>query len=253
MRPNRWVGVAVMVAGCQVGAPVPDDGGQSGTAVPPHCVEDARIAVDDLSVAPDGMSFPASEALAAVEGTWEGQGELQGDGGGLATVDATVAWDGGEVDAVFQHLDGDLDQGQGALGAPASPEMCDPVYEIGFDLDVVAGEILSAAGSARVQVGSALAVDLPVQVDQSEVGGTLQPPDWDHPEYWDRTVVSADFQHWTEGTTALNLDWFAINDDPAGGTGTATTGNGGTVGTGWVEPSGQNSPILYLQGLIRVQ
>ena len=253
MSSTSWAMVAVVLAGCQVGALDPDDGGQSGTAIPPHCVEDSRIAVVDPTVPADGMDFAAADALDAVEGTWEAQGVLQGDGGGPGTVDATVTWDGGEIDAVFSHLVGNLDDGvgMGALGAPMpTGDLCDPVYELGLQLDVVADPYLEASGAGRVLVGSTLALDLPVQIAEEDVAGTLTPPAWDHPEFWDRTVVQADFQY-TADYTALNLDWFAINDDPDQSGGTVTTTGGGQAGTGSVEPAGTNSPIAYLQGLVR--
>ncbi|MEQ1568798.1 MAG: hypothetical protein ABMA64_24385 [Myxococcota bacterium] len=220
-------------AGCVHDARPVDDGGQSGTAHPPFCVEDSVVQVVDPAVPADGFGFAAAEVLDSVAGTWHGVGVLE-DGTELVA-DVVVAWDGQPIDAITSHLD----PGDGLGEGPVFD--CAPTYDIGFTLDLGASPLLEAAGGARVSVTELSGVELPVQVDVSEVGGALEPPEWDHPEYWDRTALSMVLSQRED--TALDLQWWAINDDPE------QTGTGGTV---TVEPAGMNEPIVYLAALERV-
>jgi hypothetical protein len=201
--------------------------------------------VTDLATPADGFDFAVADVLAEVEGTWEGSADLQG--GGPAVVDLGVAWDGGLVEAVLSHLEDDGQDGTFGVGAPAGD--CSPVYELGLALDLAASPYLDAGGGARV-AADGHRLDVAVQVDAGDVGGTLEPPAWDHPEFWDRTALSMVFAA-SDGAATLGLDWWAINDDPLQTTGTATTPGGGTVHTGVVEPSGQNSPIAWIGDLVR--
>lgn len=248
---TRWAMLLVLVA-CQYTPPpeVPDEGGQSGTAMPPHCVEDSRVTVTDPTVPAEGFDFSASDVIAPVEGIWRGEGVLEG--GSLVTVETTVAWEGGLIEAVLTHYE----EGSGeieALGAPdTAMSDCPPVYELGFALDVAAPPWLTVSGTARLAASVDLGMSIPIEVDESDVTGDLEPPEWDNPQYWDRTSLSAVFQQYG-GASSLDLQWWAINDDPAQSTGDpTTTPNGGQVSTSYAEPSGTASPIAFLQDLTRL-
>jgi hypothetical protein len=158
-------------------------------------------------------------------------------------VAATVAWDGGVVEAVLSHSEESTTL---AMGAPFGN--CGPRYELGFALDVVASPYLDFAGAGQTSMLEDGGSTFAVQIGEGETGGTLVPPVWDSPQYWDRTVLSAEFQFSAyDGAAGLNLMWMAINDDPASGGGnTTTTPGGGQVATGYVEPSGTNSQIAYV-------
>lgn len=251
------LGCALALAGaCQVeppGAVPPDKGGQSGTAQPDGCVEDSRTTVLDPTVAADGFDFTAAEAIAPLEGVWSADATLAGDGGGDAAVTASVAWDGGVIEAVLSHLE-ERDDGAMGVGAPtgAPGETCPPAYSVGFTLDVGAAPILAVGGAAEVALRNDGYAEVPIEVDVSEVQGDLQPPVWDNPELWDRTALSAVFQRAPgEETASLSLTWWAINDDPVQSSNTTVTANGGTVMTGVVEPSGTSAPIAYITGMTR--
>lgn len=251
MRTMMRIALLSAGVGCQHEPDPPKetvDGGQSGTAVPPMCVEDSRVVVLDPTVPADGFSMTASEVIARVEGIWRGEGEIEGS---PATVDTTVAWDGGQIEAILAHYDEGVPGEE--MGAPTAVFDCPPTYEIGFLLAVDALPFLAVEGTSRISVAEGLGLSIPIEVDESAVEGDLQPPVWENPQYWDRTSLSALFQQYeSEGalSSSLDLQWWAINDDPVQSMNQVTTANGGQISTGTIEPEGMTSPILHLENLV---
>lgn len=238
---RAWFSAVVAMSGCVVtGSGTEDPGGQTGTAHPPGCVEDSRVAVEDLAVAPAGFTVALADLLAPIEGDWVGSTDLEG--GGPADFAVAVAWDGGLVEAVLSHVE----EGTGMeMGAPFGN--CGPRYDLGLTLDVVATPYLDFGGAGHTSMFEDGALSLAVDIAEGETGGTLLPPEWENPQYWDRTLLSAEFQRGFDASTGMNLMWMAVNDDPASGGGnTTTTTGGGQVGTGWVEPSGMVAMIGYV-------
>lgn len=239
----------VLVAGCGIGTPpvIEHQGGQSGVANhPPFCQEDSRVVVVDPTVPADGFDFAAQDVIDALVGTWEGSGDLKG--GGPATVDLAVA-QVGPIEAVLSHLEDEgSSEGGGALGAPSAS--CAPFYDLGVTLSLSADPYLFADGGAILTAGGPDSLFVYVEVDRGDVTGTLQPPDFTSPEFWDRESLAIGFN--VDPTSAwLDLTWWAINDDATDGTAQPTTGTG-TVSTGTVEPSGATAPIGTIQDLHRL-
>jgi hypothetical protein len=195
-------------------------------------VEDSRTEVTDRSVAAEGFDFAVQDVFDAVVGTWVGELDEVG-----LTVD--VDWDGAAIEAVLSHYEEPIVTGTGDPLPGGLPVMdCGPVYEVGFTLGVDGDPWLGAEGGARILVRSPTSLGIQIEVDESEVAGTIEPPEWDNPQFWDRTSLSAVFER-READVSLQLLWWAINDDPASSVGPGT----GNVGTGTVEPSGITSPI----------
>lgn len=214
-------------------------GGQSGTAHPEMCVEESREAVSDPSVAATGFDFAANEVLAAMEGDWEGTADLDGDATD-DTIQVTVAWDEGPIDAVLWHLEPSDSGTTLALGVP-SPA-CRPTYEIGFRLDVASAPWLDVGGDLTLEAAQASGQYLQLEVDAGNLGGKLAPPAWGQPDLWDRTSLSAVFQE-LEGAARLDLVWWAINDDPKSSASPDGTQSTATASSGTVQPSGKTEPL----------
>lgn len=234
---NRAVWLTMMTAGCLFDPH--GDGGQSGTETPDMCVEDSRDDVTDLGTPAGGLDFSAQDALDVMIGTWQGSGDLADTS---TPVTATLARTSAPVQIVTTHLEEGTTQCEACEGGPAM--VCGNFYEIPVRLDVTAGTALSVGGDALVQARAAGQFDARFELDASEVGGTVTPPAWENPEFWDRTVLSTGFSAWGDGTNQLDATWWAINDDPVQDVDTAD-------GTVTVEPSGQSAPLLLAHDLAR--
>lgn len=238
----RFIIASSLAWGCQVGDPDPDDGGQSGTAIPDGCYEDHRTTVTDPSLPPEGFDQSADEAIAELAGTWTGSGEVDGT---AATVTFDVAHDGGPIEAVYFEYH-QASGGSEAMGAPSSttPLDCPPSYAFGVVTSLDLSPWVSGEGAGQTHQDMVGNTWFTAETPLDEVAGTLT-PSFDTGD-WDRTELAATFTH-AEDDVRLEVSWWGINDLEENPPPAAT----GTVSTTTVEPSGVTEPIASFSGLTR--
>lgn len=228
--------------GCQVDEVDPDDGGQSGTAIPDGCYEVGRETVSDPTVPSEGFDRSADDAIAELAGTWTASGTVSGE---AATVTFDVAHDGGPIEAVtFEYREGR--PGSESMGAPSGTPMdCPPSYAFGVVTSLDLAPWVSGEGAGETHQDMGGNTWFTAETPLEDVTGTLA-PGFDTAD-WDRTELAASFT-FAEDDVRLDLSWWGINDQqtpPPAATGT------GSVSTATVEPSGVTEPIASFSGLTR--
>ncbi|MCA9491271.1 MAG: hypothetical protein KC621_15175 [Myxococcales bacterium] len=235
--------VALSLAwGCQVEEADPDDGGQSGTAIPDGCYEDHRETVTDPTVPSEGFDRSADDAIGELAGTWTASGTVSGE---AATVTLEVAHDGGPIEAVYLEYH-ESEGGGEAMGAPTgTPTDCPPRYAFGVITSLDLAPWVSGEGAGDTHADMVGNTWFTAETPLDEVVGTAA-PSFDTAD-WDRTELAATLTH-AEDDVRLDLSWWGINDQqtpPPAATGT------GTVTTATVEPSGVTEPIASFSGLTK--
>ena len=158
----RNVMLVNLLAGCQLGNtlgdPLDQTGGGDGTpglGMPDGCVEDHREVVADPAVAPEGFEESALDVIEGLTGSFGA--DVAMEDGSVLPVALSVAWDGGEVQAVYRRWSTN-DQVEGPpMGAPATEDSgiededaCGPVYAFGVTTSLSALPLVGADGAGEV-------------------------------------------------------------------------------------------------------
>lgn len=254
----RNVMLVNLLAGCQLGNtlgdPLDQTGGGDGTpglGMPDGCVEDHREVVADPAVAPEGFEESALDVIEGLTGSFGA--DVAMEDGSVLPVALSVAWDGGEVQAVYRRWSTN-DQVEGPpMGAPATEDSgiededaCGPVYAFGVTTSLSALPLVGADGAGEVmfQMAGQPFVVAPTPLDQVE--GTALPT-FD-PADWDRTQLSTIVDLHGDDVF-LQLLWEGLNDQvPQAPTSTGT----GTVTSTVSEPDGVSEWFLSAE-LARVE
>lgn len=219
---------SLALAGCAGTASVVDDGGQSGTAVPPFCDEVSRevLALDEVGA---GMPAAPADWLAAAAGEW--RGEVPGD---RVWVQVSAAGDTAElVTSVLVDPTATLRQ---------DPEgACPPRYVIPVVQVLATGSLGPVARSEGAWETADGSVFLVTQTALVDVSG-LQPIGL-VPSEWDTVDLQLVSQPATSGGLLVDVTWEAMRETEAATSAVATAATSTTT----VQVSGTTEPVWSIE------